>query len=242
MFISTFGGREMDKYEKLIISWMEAGTIQIPQLLLQKYRVLGLNENELVVLLQIIAFIEKGIEFPTPEQIAANMTISKDECILILSKLLQMEWIKIEEVPSEQMRYERYSLTPLWAKLAKELMNEKQQENMEEILQEEQNLYTLFEKEFGRPLSPIECETLAMWIDQDGHDPSLIKAALVEAVISGARNFRYIDRILFEWKKNGIQTVEEAREQSRRFRKRTTTQAQPTKKVNKVSLYNWLEQ
>ena len=76
----------------------------------------------------------------------------------------------------------------------------------------------MFEKEFGRALSPFECETLAMWIDQDHHDPIIIKAALRESVMSGKLNFRYIDRILFEWKKNGIQTIDQARKHSQKFR------------------------
>ncbi len=80
------------------------------------------------------------------------------------------------------------------------------------------NLYTVFEKEFGRPLSPFECETLGMWEDQDQHHPNLIQAALREAVMSGKLNFRYIDRILFEWKKNGIKTVDQAQNQGRKFR------------------------
>ena len=50
-----------------------------------------------------------------------------------------------------------------------------------------------------------------MWIDDDHHDPVIIKSALREAVISGKLNFRYIDRILFDWKKNGIKTIEQAK-------------------------------
>ena len=56
---------------------------------------------------------------------------------------------------------------------------------MDESIEEEQkekqlqvNLYTVFEKEFGRPLSPFECETLGMWEDQDQHHPNLIQRLL----------------------------------------------------------------
>ena len=45
------------------------------------------------------------------------------------------------------------------------------------------------EEEFGRPLSPLECETLAIWQDQDQHDAILIKHALKEAVLSGKLSF-----------------------------------------------------
>ena len=61
--------------------------------------------------------------------------------------------------------------------------------------------------------------------DQDQHHPNLIQAALREAVMSGKLNFRYIDRILFEWKKNGIKTVDQAQNQGQnleRINKGTT--------------------
>ncbi|OOP68849.1 DNA replication protein DnaD, partial [Heyndrickxia oleronia] len=94
-----------------------------------------------------------------------------------------------------------------------------------------------------RPLSPLECETLAMWLDQDHQDPSVIKAALREAVISGKLNFRYIDRILFEWKKNGIKTIEQAKDYGNKFRqqrKKTTLVQKSDSKT--IPFYNWLEQ
>ena len=47
------------------------------------------------------------------------------------------------------------------------------------------NLFQLFEREFGRPLSPMECETLTQWLDEDGHPEVLIVAALREAVFCG---------------------------------------------------------
>ncbi len=233
----------MSGNEDLMVSWLEAGSIQIPYLLMEKYRLLGLDEKELVLIQHILSFAEKGNEFPTPEQIAQRMSITNDECSSILRKLVQHEFIKIEDRKVEEVRFEKYSLTPLWYKLANELMKEKNQVNVEKVFTESKDLYTIFENEFGRPLSPMECESMAMWIDQDALDPSLIKAALREAVISGTLNFRYIDRILFEWKKNGIQTVDQAKEHSQRFRKRTTKQTySPQQKANPVPFYNWLEQ
>jgi len=111
---------------------------------------------------------------------------------------------------------------------------------------EETDLYTTFEREFGRPLSPFECESLAMWMDDDHHDPIIIKAALREAVISGKLNFRYIDRILFEWKKNGIKTIEQAKSYGRKFRQHQNAQKtgkeEPKVSANPVPFYNWLEQ
>ena len=47
---------------------------------------MGLNEYELVLLLQLQFFIEKGNEFPTPSQLAERMTIQNTECSVFNSK------------------------------------------------------------------------------------------------------------------------------------------------------------
>ena len=65
------------------------------------------------------------------------------------------------------------------------------------------NIYTIFEKEFGRPLSPVEYEIIKAWITS-GISEELIKGALKEAVFNNVRNLRYIDKILSEWEKKGI--------------------------------------
>jgi DNA replication protein len=234
-------------YKQLMISWMEEGTISIPQLLLSNYHKLGLSESEFVLLLQVFSFIEKGNDFPTPEELSSKMSFSGEECSSILRRLVQNQFISIEEGNSTSgILYEKYSLKPLWTKLADFMASASKGESVEKTLQDESDLYTCFEQEFSRPLSPLECETLAMWIDQDEHNAMIIKAALREAVISGKLNFRYIDRILFEWKKNGVKTIEQAKKQGERFRPHQKAQqpsaqtAQTDKKA--VPFYNWLEQ
>ncbi|MGE8204298.1 DnaD domain-containing protein [Heyndrickxia sp. NPDC080065] len=231
----------MDK--ELIMKWLEEGTIQIPQLLMAKYKHIGLNETELVLLLQVYSFLKKGNDFPTPKELSERMTIPDSLCASILRKLVQNQYISIEEGYSEEnIRFEKYSLNPLWSKLVDDFIYDKKQQELEKNLHEETNLYTTFEQEFGRPLSPLECETLAMWLDQDHHNPTVIIAALREAVISGKLNFRYIDRILFEWKKNGINTIEEARDFGKKFRQTRKKTQTVQKSSNMVPFYNWLEQ
>lgn len=233
----------MDK--EIIVSWMEAGMIHVPNLLLSKFKQIGLSEKELVLLLQILSFMEEGNEFPTPEQLSDRMTFSSAECASLIGKLIQSKVLSIEEgVFTNGVRFEKYSLKPLWSRLAEELTYEKKQRDMENTLQDERDLYTIFEQEFGRPLSPMECENLAMWLDDDGQDPIIIKAALREAVMAGKLSFRYIDRILFNWKRNGVRTLEQARIQGNQFRKKlkqpSQTNVESTSKT--IPFYNWLEQ
>ena len=62
------------------------------------------------------------------------------------------------------------------------------------------DIYSKFESEFGRVLSPIEYETINRWISS-GVKEDLILNALKEAVVSGACNLRYIDKIIYSWTK-----------------------------------------
>lgn len=221
------------------VSYHEQGMISIPNALLWNYGKLGLNEQELTVILLVHSFLLKGKHFPTPTELAEHMSISTEECTDLLRKLIQRNFLFIEELEENAIIFERYSLRPLWEKLYELIRS--QHKPAQTV--NEKNLYTLFEQEFGRPLSPFECETLSIWIDQDHHDPEIIVAALKEAVMSGKLNFRYIDRILFEWKKNGIKTIDQARNHSKRFRESNSRkQHQATQQYKRiVPFYNWLD-
>lgn len=209
--------------KEIFIQWMREGSVTVPYTLLNHYKQLGLNEEELVLLLHVYSFLEKGKEFPTPNEISAKMTVSPGHCADLLHKLVHRGFLAIKEGISEDgIRYEKYTIEPLWAKLAEYYLRQAKAEKRLEKEKDETDIYTVFEQEFGRPLSPMECETLALWLDDDGYEPAIIKAALKEAVISGKLSFRYIDRILIEWKKNGVKTVEQAENYGKRFRQYQT--------------------
>ncbi|RWZ60298.1 DnaD domain protein [Halobacillus fulvus] len=209
----------------------------IPQKLLTNYLALGIKEHELVILLQIHRFRAEGNYFPTPEDIAENVSMSGQECALLLRTLVQKKLITIEQKKNEHhILNESYSLEPLW----QQLFSEKEQEKDE--IQYDENIFPLFEQEFGRPLSPFEIETISIWLDQEKQSPALIKAALREAVLMNKLNFKYIDRILREWKRKGIRTVEQARKQGKQFRQGTNQKKTQPEKRDVSLYYNWLEE
>lgn len=229
----------MNKEE--FVAYHEKGSISIPNVFLWEYHKLGLSEQEFTLILLVYSYLQRGKYFPTPTELSEHMSISTSTCTSLLRGLIQRGFLYIEEFEQNSIMYEKYSLAPLWEKLYHCI---KSQNQKSESNDNEKNLYTIFEQEFGRPLSPFECETLSIWIDQDHHDPDIIIAALREAVISGKLNFRYIDRILFEWKKNGIQTIDQARQYAKRFR--DTNKKMKTNQSNKeykriVPFYNWLD-
>ncbi|WP_110113237.1 DnaD domain protein [Bacillus sp. CGMCC 1.16541] len=107
------------------------------------------------------------------------------------------------------------------------------------------NIFRLFEESFGRLLSPIEMQMIGQW-QEEGFDPALIKQALREAVLREVKNLKYIDRILFNWREKGIDTVDKAKEHSREHHRhrnysRNTSTPERETTTRAVPFYNWLE-
>ncbi len=63
-----------------------------------------------------------------------------------------------------------------------------------------------FERELGRFLSPFEIEDLQKSIHDDKVSVDLIRMALREAVFNNKTNWRYIQAILRNWRREGITT------------------------------------
>jgi DNA replication protein len=82
------------------------------------------------------------------------------------------------------------------------------------------DVFTMFEQEFARPITPMEYETITSWLDRDRYPLELIELALREAVFAGKLRFNYIDRILLEWSRNRVFTAEQAKAYAQKFRGR----------------------
>lgn len=73
---------------------------------------------------------------------------------------------------------------------------------------DKKTLFENFQKNWMRLISPFEIEDIEKWIDEDNMPVEVINEALKETVIYNAKNTRYLNRVLNNWKANGIDTVE----------------------------------
>ena len=74
------------------------------------------------------------------------------------------------------------------------------------------NICDLVENEFGRPLSQLECEQILQWEDNE-----LTRYAIKLAVLNNKRSIRYIDKIIYNYKKSNIKSVSEAQQQEEEY-------------------------
>jgi DNA replication protein len=194
------------------------GTITFSKLLFRHYRKLKLTDMEFLLLLHLHVLIQEGKTLPTVQEISERMEADTSQVVLLLQSLIKSGTIRIDQEYDPWGKLsEHYNLTPLYERLANQIFPDRSK-TPTHTLNVDQNIFTTFEMEFGRPLSPIEMEQINQWLEKDRYDTELIMAALREASLLSKLSFRYIDRILLEWEKNQIRTVDEAKEFSLRFR------------------------
>lgn len=221
--------------------WIEQGNVHISQLFFQYYKELNISDEEAMLLMHLHAFQQNGDSFPTPDKMAERMQSSLKRIADMLQKLMKQGYIEIEQQTSDNMLSETFSLQPLWDRLLDCLNKDHQEDKKQSLEALEGEIFQIFEQEFGRFLSPMEIETISMWIDQDGHTPEVIRMALKESVLAQKLSLRYVDRILFEWKKKNIKTSKEVSKHASSFREKNLQLQPAASAAKKVQFYNWLE-
>ena len=184
----------MDK----ILELLKGGSIYVPKIFFTHYKNLEINDKEFIVLMYLMNY-NGGFN---PKYIGSELGISFKEILELINDLCEKGFIEIEVRDIRGMKEEYISLNKLYEKLAFLVLNQEKEDS------KPNNLFSIFEKEFGRTLSPIEYELINAW-KENHFSEELILAALKEAVLNGVSNLRYIDKILYEWNRKGIKNVSE---------------------------------
>ena len=198
-------------------------------ILVDNYKRLGLNENELSIILVTNSLIQKGVNFITPDIIALKMTLDFQEIDTCFTNLIKKNILTLSGNEKIQI-----SIEPLKKQLMEIFYEELKKEDLSTSSKDLNNIYVLFENEFGRALSQFEVNTINDWFEQ-GNSLEAIKEALNIATLAKVKTIRYIDQILLGWKrreeiaKNGISPLSE------KWRKNL----EETMEIAKI---NWMEE
>ncbi|BAF59190.1 MAG: DnaD domain protein [Pelotomaculum sp.] len=216
---------------------MLEGSTAIPNILLKVYNKIGITDFQMMLLIHMFRFcIEEGEVYPTPEMMAEYMHSDPIRIKRELAELLEKEIVGISQYIEESGNrvVNGYDFEPLFLKISDVWagIRAREIEETEKRLKAAggyglaggsfkyggTELISIFEKEFGRAISPLEAEQIGQWAEEMG--PAIIVEALKRAVIKGKYNFKYINGILLEWKKNNLRTIESILEYEREFQER----------------------
>ena len=212
-----------------ILSLMINKPIVIPRIIFNNYKRLNITEEELIILIFIIDLGNKIVY--NPDIFVKELNIEKYKVMEILNNLSEKKiiTISVEKNASNNKREEYISLELLYSKILN-LFKETKTKSIDTS-----DIFSVFEKEFGRTLSPMEYEIIKGWINDEKFSYEIIVEALKEATYNNVNSLSYIERILYDWSKKGIKTKEDVIKDKSNFRNNR-------KKTNKeIFDYNWLE-
>jgi DNA replication protein len=153
--------------------------------------------NEFLILIYLVNDNQKSFD---AEGVSKSFNISLEEVMEAFNSLISKNLIILKPTKDDEGRInDTISLDNYYKLIIGDLNNL-------EVVSKTKDVFSKIEKEFGRPLSPIECEIINGWLDT-GNSEELILGALKEASYNGVKNLRYIDKILYEWGKKGFKTM-----------------------------------
>ena len=184
------------------------------------------NNLSLIEFLLLMYFEDTTDKTFDVKKICEVLNITEQDALKAFNQLLTLNLIEIESSKDKSNKHcEEISLVPIYRTMFENLEQKEQKKKKETI-------FDMFQKELGRNISPMEYEIINAWLEHN-YSEELIIGALKEAVYNGVRKLRYIDKILFEWNKQGFKTMNDV---NNHLEKRKTK-----KEDSELFDYNWLD-
>lgn len=207
-----------------LINLLQERPIVVPKILLNNYKKMNITEEELIVIMLIMNY---GVQIEyNPDIFVHELNMDKFRAMEIMGNLIDKNILSLEMIKSGRKTEEYISLSLLYEKLFNIIIDCK-----EEKVNIDNSIFTVFEEELGRLLSPMEIEQIKEWITTYKNE-ELIKMALKEAVLNGANGLRYIDKILSDWNKKGYKNKEDVLRDKENFRKKKSVKVFDTDWLN----------
>ena len=201
--------------------------IVLPRYLFNYYLRLGITAEELIILIFVIDEGDKVMY--DPSSIGESLGMDKYKVMELLNNLSEKKIISIiVEKNSDGKSAEYISLDLLYSKIMSLVIDKKD----EEKTLDNSDIYSVFESEFGRTISPMECQVINGRIE-DNFSHELIMEALKEAIYNGANSLRYIETVLYTWRKKGYKTKRDVMAAKEKMR-------ESKKEDREVFYYDWL--
>lgn len=157
---------------------------------------LNLSLNEMILLIYFMNQEEPTLNL---ENITSTVYLNENQAMEAFTRLLGINLISVNVIKNpDGTRSEIISLDNIIKYVTSDITKKHTSE-------EKNNIFEIFEREFGRQLSPMEFEAINDWINS-GYSKEMIIEALREAIYNGAKSIKYISRILIAWKEKGYKS------------------------------------
>ncbi len=192
---------------------MEQGATFVPNVLLENYTRLGLDEQEVIIIIQLLRFRQsQNIRRPLLKLLSHTTTIPEAQMKETLMSLEEKGFIRMASVQDAQGRWTKiYLLDGLYNRL-QGLFNEKKDHVGRE--EEFERLAKLFSQVVGLPLAPKHERMIIQWLYEYEFPMQLMEYVLIECCERGGiwqKDWR-IKSIMDSLYNAGFKSVEEVRD------------------------------
>ena len=207
---------------------LKASNLSINELLIQNMdKTLSLKD-----FLVFLKLLNTSCECFDCSKIAKTLGLTEEDVMTSFNNLIIKGIIEYKPVKENGKIKEVISLDKFYNNIAIKLNNQNKAETSN-------NIYDVFQKELVRSLSPTEYEYINNWLEK-GLTENLIIGALKEAVLSGVKSFRYIDRILFDWQEKGYRSMNDVESAKKKITKVADKPSMENNTNEEYFDYDWL--
>ncbi|AEF25427.1 DnaD domain-containing protein [Streptococcus parauberis] len=193
----------------------KSGNLVLPSALLFHFNDIFSDTNDYLVWQFYFLQNTTKMDDLAPSQIAHAIGKTVAEVNKSISNLTNQELLNMKTIKIADEIEILFDASPALEKLDQLLSVQETGEQTENNPNQFKLLVDDFERELGRFLSPFELEDLEKSVNEDQTDPALIREALKEAVFNGKTNWKYIQAILRNWRKEGITNLHQVEEKKR---------------------------
>lgn len=222
-----------------INDFFKCGNIVLPLYFFKNYKSYNLKLEEFIFLMYLYNLGNNFIF--DPNKFCSDLNMDLTEVMTLVGILSDKNFIKVDVKKNEKgMMEEVVCLDGFYSKISMKVINEMTEENNKNI--EDSDVFELIQKEFGRTLSPMEIEIIKAWLENNNYSEEIIKEAIKEAVFNGVSNLRYIDKILYEWGKNGIKSAKDVENNRKKRNEKKNIEKESNSDIDlDIVEWNWFD-
>ena len=159
----------------------------------------NLKLDEFLVLVYFDNSLDKAFEV---DLISSSLGLDEQRTMEAFNSLMIKGLVTLESIKDVESRYnEVVNLNGVYDIVSDNILVDAKKDVSKDI-------FRTFQEELGRPISPMEIELINGWL-LSGTNEDIVLGALREAVYNGVSNFRYIDKIIYEWTKKGFKNMDD---------------------------------
>ena len=193
-------------YEAQILAKLiKEDVINVNSLIIKRYKELGINEQDIIVLSMFAREEIKRNNLFTPSRMKNKTGLSDSDFFKSLEGLQSKGYLKIKSGINNKTgkQVEYFNLDGFYEEIISIYLEEIRSENEKNNQTLEEKVSALFEKTFNRPMQPSDAEIVRRWAQEGIYTYEEIYSEVLEAAKLAKYSLKYVDSKLI---KNHLQS------------------------------------